>query len=125
MSQLPHWYAKYKNAVVTIFSRFPDGEVSIGSGFFFKNCKGKYFIATAAHVVGQSLTPPDLNTPAYSPSTDIKVQVYGVNGTDKNLIYTGIIYAVDGAGDLAILKLNHGICLPKIKHQPFFHIWQK
>lgn len=100
-----------------------------------KGCKtpgseryAKYYIVCPAHLVllqGQTLELkrfPVSNSP-YTRVERIFVQVYNVNGTDQSFAYEADLVGFDGAGDTALLKINHGKKwnrkLPVIEHQPF------
>lgn len=101
-----------------------------GNGFFIK---GHYIIAPA-HLV---LLPPslsgvaqrwplfDANAPAgviqnsMIRASRILVSVFGVNGADRAFAYEADLVGVDGAGDIAVLRINPrrqwNLCNPCIK----------
>lgn len=107
-----------------------------GNGFFIK----KHYIVCPAHLV---LIPPTVLasynrypfvvSPPAAPVADpgilpnamtkvsrILVNVYNVNNKKKSYAYEADLVSVDGAGDVAVLKIDHtkawNVGSPKIKH---------
>lgn len=133
------WF-HYKDAVVTVtvFTQFlgeddePTYTFTEGSGFFVRSC-GCHYIVTASHVVLLSDAARDTRDP---PATAdlvrggrIFVTVYNVNGQGKSYVYEADLVGVDGAGDSAVLKIDHckawNTELPKVRScQPYFK-WGK
>jgi S1-C subfamily serine protease len=88
-----------------------------GNGFFIKG----HYIVAPAHLV---LLPPSLSSVARRypffdtqlldgtfrnqlvPATRILVSVFNVNGKGKGYVYQANLVGVDGAGNLALLKIN-------------------
>ena len=110
-----------------------------GNGFFIKG----FNIIAPAHLV---LLPPSLTSvanrfPALSSGQNdlgviqnqivrasrILVSVYNVNGDGHSFVYEADLIGVDGAGDIAVLRINFkkqwNLCNPCIKKEchPFFH----
>lgn len=123
--------AHYRNAVVNITSTVGfTGTVGLtganysGNGFFITK---RHFVVAPAHLV---IAPPNIGAlrfPAFTgtgpvPMTNILVTVFNVNCTRDTFVYNATLIGVDGAGDIALLKLNDHNCEgPKIKHcHPYF-----
>ena len=108
-----------------------------GNGFFIKG----HYIVAPAHLV---LLPPSLSSvvnrfPIFDPSnvtlgnfrnqlvraSRILVSVFNVNGCCHSFVYEADLLGVDGAGDIAVLRINYGkqwnLCNPCVgaKH-PYF-----
>lgn len=102
-----------------------------GNGFFIKG----HYIVTPAHLV---LMPPSLTStvdrfPFMSGSTTdlttiqnqmvrasrILVSVFNVNGNGHSFVYEADLVGVDGAGDIAVLKINYkkqwNLCNPCVE----------
>src|SRR3990167_2658508 len=109
----------YTSAAVSQF-------LSLGSGFFIK----KHYIVTAAHVVmyNDATGPrvPAAPQAGFNRMEKIFVSVFNVNGCGKNYIYEADLIGVDGAGDVAVLKISEkklwNVGLPCInKCHPYLH----
>lgn len=109
-------YQKVKDATVTLsmFFEEPINDVFTCSGFFIK---GHYIISAAHCVIFEPILPDQ-----YLRASRIFAQVYNVNGEGKNLIYELVLVGVDGAGDIAVLKIDYNKpwnnCLPRLRDQP-------
>ena len=102
-----------------------------GNGFFIK---GHYIVAPTELVICPPI--PDLarypyvdgtSTPNTVPfkATRILVTVFNVNGSGHSFIYEADLVGVDGAGNIAVLKINYNkkwnLCNPCIeKCHPYF-----
>lgn len=108
-----------------------------GNGFFIKG----HYIVAPAHLV---LLPPSLTSvvnrfPFFDPSnlnlgviknqlvraSRILVSVFNVNGKGHSFVYEADLVGVDGAGDIAVLRINYkkqwNLCNPCVeKCHPFF-----
>lgn len=108
-----------------------------GNGFFIKG----HYIVAPAHLVllPPSLTSTALRYPLISPSdaltgsmkdqmvraSRLLVSVFNVNGKGESFVYEADLVGVDGAGDIAVLKINYkkewNRCNPCVeKCHPFF-----
>ncbi len=99
--------------------------VQTGNGFFIDS----EYIVTASHLVLADTYTSEhtqiYRAPAVSESEFVKVSriyvhVFNVK-CNKSYIYAGQLVGVDGAGDIAIVKINK--CqetLPSLKYQPYF-----
>lgn len=145
----------YKDAVVEVHSEFilttsasgPPPSLGAGSradvflegnGFFIKG----HYIVAPAHLV---LLPPSLTSvvnryPYFDPADSsskrsiqdkcvrasrILVSVFNVNGKGHSFVYEADLVGVDGAGDIAVLKINYkkqwNLCNPCVeKCHPYF-----
>ena len=128
-------YCHFKDAIVNItgvsiatISGAPITLTYSGNGFFITR---RHFIVCPAHLVilppvlGALRVPPPPLTGSGAitqpvPVQNIYVTVFNVNGTRDSYVYNATLVGVDGAGDIALLKLspnsgcNSGA--PKIKH---------
>lgn len=115
-----------------------------GNGFFIKH-EGYYYIVCPSHLV---LMPPSLTSicnryPFINSDQEtlqlgkikdmmvrasrILVSVFNVNKSGNGFVYEADLVGVDGAGDTAVLRINHkrefNRCSPEIKScHPFFEL---
>lgn len=121
-------YCHYRDAVVNVVGVVgvtgATGAANVsyaGNGFFMTR---RHFVVCPAHLV---IVPPALggvnrlpNAPLsqIAPVQYIYVTAFNVNGSNKSYTYRATLVGVDGAGDIALLKLNNNTCgsAPKVKH---------
>ncbi|CAH6420605.1 Hypothetical protein HVR_LOCUS1234 [uncultured virus] len=114
-----------------------DDVILEGNGFFIKG----HYIVAPAHLV---LLPPSLTSivnrfPLFDPgnvtlgnirnqlirASRILISVFNVNGKGHSFVYEADLVGVDGAGDIAVLKINYkkqwNLCNPCVeKCHPYF-----
>lgn len=115
--EAPEIFANFKDAVVNVTGQFTlasgatgaTGTLS-GNGFFITK---KHFVVCPAHLVtlhpairaARSPTGPSGGT-GITPVNNIFVDVFNVNGGSKSYTYQAQLEGVDGAGDIALLKIH-------------------